>query len=78
MVLEKVCMVIARNAMMDEAEANNLSEDTNLVEDLDMDSLDAVEVVMALEDAFDIVIPDEDAEKFRTVADIVAYIEQNI
>ena len=49
MVLEKVCMVIARNAMMDEAEANNLSEDTNLVEDLDMDSLDAVEVVMALE-----------------------------
>ena len=78
MVLEKVCKVIASNVMMDEVDANNLSEVTNLEEDLNMDSLDAVEVVMALEDAFDVTIPDEDAEKFRTIGDIVAYIEQNV
>ena len=64
--------------MMDEVDANSLSEVTNLEEDLNMDSLDAVEVVMALEDAFDVTIPDEDAEKFRTIGDIVAYIEQNV
>ena len=78
MVLEKVCKVIASNVMMDEVDANSLSEVTNLQEDLNMDSLDAVEVVMALEDAFDVTIPDEDAEKFRTIGDIVAYIEQNV
>ena len=78
MVLEKVCKVIASNVMMDDVDANSLSEVTNLEEDLNMDSLDAVEVVMALEDAFDITIPDEDAEKFRTIGDIVAYIEQNV
>ena len=78
MVFEKVCKVIASNVMMDEVDANNLSEVTNLQEDLNMDSLDAVEVVMALEDAFDVTIPDEDAEKFRTIGDIVAYIEQNV
>ena len=78
MVLEKVCKVIASNVMMDEVDAYSLSEVTNLEEDLNMDSLDAVEVVMALEDAFDVTIPDEDAEKFRTIGDIVAYIEQNV
>lgn len=78
MVLEKVCKVIASNVMMDDVDANSLSEVTNLEEDLNMDSLDAVEVVMALEDAFDVTIPDEDAEKFRTIGDIVAYIEQNV
>ena len=78
MVLEKVCKVIASNVMMDEVDANSLSEVTNLEEDLNMDSLDAVEVVMALEEAFDVTIPDEDAEKFRTIGDIVAYIEQNV
>ena len=78
MVLEKVCKVIASNVMMDDVDANSLSEVTNLEEDLNMDSLDAVEVVMALEDAFDITIPDEDSEKFRTIGDIVAYIEQNV
>ena len=78
MVLEKVCKVIASNVMMDEVDANSISEVTNLEEDLNMDSLDAVEVVMALEDAFDVTIPDEDAEKFRTIGDIVAYIEQNV
>ena len=49
--------------------------DTSLKEDLDADSLDAVEVIMALEDEFDIEIPDEEAENFKTIGHIVEYIE---
>ena len=45
---------------------------------LGADSLDTVELIMEFEKAFDIQIPDEDAEKFRTIGDIVAYIEQNV
>ena len=52
--------------------------DTNLMKDLDADSLDAVEIIMAIEDEYDIEIPDEDAEKFQTVTDIVKYVEDRI
>ena len=51
--------------------------DTNLMKDLSADSLDAVEIIMAIEDAFGIEIPDEDAEKFQTVEDLVKYVEDN-
>ena len=46
--------------------------------DLDADSLDAVEVMMALEDEFNIEIPDEDAEEFQNIGDIMKYIEEKI
>ena len=45
------------------------------VEDLGADSLDTVELVMALEDAFDLEIPDEDAEKLKKVGDVISYIQ---
>ena len=45
------------------------------VEDLGADSLDQVELVMALEDAFDLEIPDEDAEKLKKVGDVISYIQ---
>lgn len=48
----------------------------SFVEDLGADSLDVVELVMGLEEEFEIDIPDEDAEKIATVADAVAYIEE--
>lgn len=48
--------------------------DAHVVDDLGADSLDVVELVMALEEAFDIEIPDEDAEKIRTVKDIFDYL----
>ena len=51
--------------------------DTSLKDDLNADSLDAVEVIMALEDKYDIEIAEEDAENFKTIADIVNYIEEN-
>ena len=48
----------------------------NIVDDLGADSLDVVELVMALEEAFDTEIPDEDAEKIRTVQDIFDYVKK--
>ena len=49
----------------------------SFIEDLGADSLDIVELVMALEEEFDLEIPDEDAEKIKTVADAVKYITEN-
>lgn len=51
-----------------------VTPEANVVDDLGADSLDVVELVMALEEAFDLEIPDEDAEKIRTVKDILDYI----
>ncbi|MDF1877794.1 acyl carrier protein [Sulfurimonas sp. SAG-AH-194-L11] len=56
-------------------DVNEVKEDAKFVEDLGADSLDVVELVMALEEKFDIEIPDDEAEKIQTVADVVAYIE---
>lgn len=50
---------------------------TSFVNDLGADSLDTVELVMEFEDAFDMNIPDEDAEKIQTVGDAVNYIKEN-
>ena len=54
-----------------------VTNDASFVDDLGADSLDTVELVMAFEEAFEIEIPDEDAEKFRTVQDAVTYIDQH-
>jgi len=58
-------------------EADKVTSEASFVDDLGADSLDTVELVMALEEEFGIDIPDEDAEKMRTVGDAVAYIEEN-
>ncbi len=55
--------------------ADEVKEDAKFVEDLGADSLDVVELVMALEEKFDIEIPDDVAEKIQTVKDVVDYIE---
>jgi len=54
---------------------DEVKEDSKFVEDLGADSLDVVELVMALEEKFDIEIPDDEAEKIQTVADVINYIE---
>jgi len=56
---------------------DEIKEDSKFAEDLGADSLDVVELVMALEEKFDIEIPDEAAEKIATVADAVKFIEDN-
>lgn len=58
--------------------ADELDMDTNLMNDLEADSLDAVEIIMAMESEFNIEIPDEDAEKFLTIRDMVEYLERTI
>ena len=55
----------------------NVTSDAKFIEDLGADSLDTVELVMAFEDKFSVEVPDEDAEKLKSVADVVAYIEAN-
>ncbi len=55
--------------------ADEVTPDSSFIEDLGADSLDIVELVMALEEEFNIEISDEDAEKIRTVKDVVSYIE---
>lgn len=55
--------------------ADEVTPDSSFIEDLGADSLDIVELVMALEEEFNIEISDEDAEKIRTVKDVVGYIE---
>ena len=54
-----------------------VTEDTNLMKDLEADSLDAVEIIMAIEDEYGIEIPDEEAESIQTVQDLVRFVEEN-
>ncbi|MGH7507863.1 MAG: acyl carrier protein [Gemmatimonadales bacterium] len=59
-------------------EREKLTSDASFMEDLGADSLDTVELVMAFEKEFDIDIPDEEAEKLRTVGDAMSYLHQKI
>lgn len=72
---EKVRDIIAEQL---DAEAGEITLETSMMKDLDADSLDAVEIMMALEDEFEITIPDEDAESFKNIGDIVSYIESKV
>jgi acyl carrier protein len=69
---EKVRDVIVRELSVPESK---VTENASFDGDLSADSLDVVELVMALEDEFDVEIPEEDAEKIRTVGDAVRYLE---
>lgn len=73
-ILEKVKVVIVDQLNVEE---DDVVEDAAFVDDLGADSLDIVELVMALEEEFGISIPDEDAENIKTVGNAVAYIESN-
>jgi acyl carrier protein len=68
----KVKQIIAEQLGVDEAQVDATA---SFVDDLGADSLDIVELVMAFEEAFDLEIPDEDAEKITTVKDAVTYID---
>ena len=57
-------------------ESDKVTADAKFIEDRGADSLDTVELVMAFEENFDIEVPDEEAEKLQSVADVVAYIEK--
>jgi acyl carrier protein len=73
-VVDKVKEVIIEQLNVEE---DDVTEDATFVDDLGADSLDIVELVMALEETFGVSIPDEDAEHIKTVGDAVTYIQQN-
>ncbi len=74
MVFDKVKEIIVEQLDVD---ADKVTTDANIQDDLGADSLDVVDLVMSLEEEFDIEIPDEAVESIKTVGDIVKYIEDN-
>ena len=74
MVFEKIQKILAQQFDRDESE---ITEDTLIVEDLGADSLDVYELLMTIENEFELEVPDEEIENIRTVADVVNYIENN-
>ena len=75
MVFEKVRELLSEQLEIDPDE---ITLDTDIVNDLGADSLDLVDFVMSLEDEFDKEIPDEDVEGIKTIGDIVSYIENSL
>ncbi|KPU43944.1 acyl carrier protein [Oxobacter pfennigii] len=74
MVFDKVKEIIVEQLGVD---AEDVSLESSFIDDLGADSLDIVELIMALEEEFDLEIPDEEAEKFPTVGDVVEYIKEH-
>ena len=72
---EKVKEIIADKLSINEDE---ITMDSSFLEDLNADSLDIVELIMALEDELDMEIPDEDAENFVTVGDVVKFVKSHV
>ena len=72
---EKVTQIVSEQLSVDKGE---LSRETSFVNDLNADSLDTVELVMELEDEFDLTIPDEEAEKLKTVGEAIDYIQKSL
>ncbi len=71
---EKVIQIVSEQMSADKGE---ISRKTSFVNDLNADSLDTVELVMELEDEFDLTIPDEDAEKLKTVGEAIDFIQKH-
>ncbi len=74
-VADQVKEIIIEQLGVDEGQ---VKPEASFIDDLGADSLDTVELVMAFEEKFDIEIPDEDAEKMRTVGDAVKYLEEKL
>lgn len=72
--VEKVKEIVAEQLGVD---ADEVTDEASFIDDLGADSLDTVELVMALEEEFGVEIPDEDAEQIATVKDAIAYIESH-
>ncbi len=75
MVFEKITAILAEQLDVDE---NSITPDSLLVEDLGADSLDAIDIVMSVEDEFKIEVPDEIVEKIESVNDILTFVENHI
>ncbi|MCQ2566810.1 MAG: acyl carrier protein [Mogibacterium sp.] len=74
MIFDTVKKIIVEQLDVD---ADAVTMDAEIMKDLEADSLDAVEIILAVEEEYGIEIPDEDAEKLSSIADIVNYIEEH-
>ncbi len=74
MTFEQIREIVVEQLGVDE---DMVELDTNIMKDLEADSLDAVEIILGIEEKFGIDIPDEEAEKFETVRDLVDYVESH-
>ena len=74
MVLEKVKAILSEQF---DVEEDKITADTDLQEDLGADSLDVVDLLMSIEDEFEVEVPDEEIENIKTVGSLVSYIEAN-
>lgn len=72
--LEKISQIIKREMDLKDIE---ITRETKIIEDLGADSLDAVELIMTLEDEFGVTVSDEVAQNFKTVGDIIDFLESN-
>lgn len=75
MVFEKIREIIIEQLGVDES---LVEMKTNLMKDLEADSLDAVEIILSIEEEYDIEIPDDEAENLVNVEDLVKYVEENM
>ncbi len=75
MVFEKVRDILVEQL---DVEEEKVSMEASIIDDLGADSLDVVDLVMSLEDEFDVEIPDDQVKNMKTVGDIVKYIEENV
>lgn len=71
---EKVIQLISEKTQID---SSSITESSNFIEDLNLDSLDMVELMMNLEDNFGIEIPEDETENLKTIGDVVKYLEAN-
>ncbi|MDR0519904.1 MAG: acyl carrier protein [Clostridiales Family XIII bacterium] len=72
MTFDKIKDIIAEQLQV---EKDTITEETSLMKDLEADSLDAVEIIMGIETEFGIEIPDDEAEKFQSIGDIVKFVD---
>lgn len=71
---EKIIQIVAKQLRINTSE---IDLNTDIVEDIGADSLDLVEILMAIEEEYDISVPDEEVVNFKTIRDLVEYVESN-
>ncbi len=75
MVIDKVKKILSEQF---DVEISDLTDNTNIEEDLGADSVEVIDLLMSLEDEFDVEIPDEAIDEIRTIGDLVAYLEEHL
>lgn len=74
MIFERIREILCEQLDLDD---DRVALESDIINDFEADSLDVVDLIMSLEDEFGLEVPDEEVENFRTVGDIVRYIEEN-